>query len=81
MKMPDGCDRQSILQATELPNGNVVYSFVLLAPPVPNWTGRRHLEFATPKEKMAFGGKIFFENWEEILFWNVLLFLTEFLKN
>jgi len=35
MKMPDGAIGKAFSRLTELPNGNVVYSFVLLAPPVP----------------------------------------------
>lgn len=35
MKMPDGNIGKAFSRLTELPNGNVLYSFVLLAPPVP----------------------------------------------
>ncbi len=35
MKMPDGTIGKAFSRLTELPNGNVLYSFVLLAPPVP----------------------------------------------
>lgn len=35
MKMPDGSIGKAYSRLTELPNGNVLYSFVLLAPPVP----------------------------------------------
>jgi hypothetical protein len=35
MKMPDGAIGKAYSRLIELPNGNVLYSFVLLAPPVP----------------------------------------------
>ena len=35
MKMPDGTIGKAFSRLTELPNGNVLYSFILLAPPVP----------------------------------------------
>jgi len=35
MKMPDGSIGKAYSRATALPNGNTLYSFVLLAPPVP----------------------------------------------
>jgi hypothetical protein len=35
MHMPDGSIGKAYSRVTGLPNGNVVYSFVLLAPPVP----------------------------------------------
>ena len=35
MTMPDGTVGKAFSRLTELPNGNTVYSFVLLAPPVP----------------------------------------------
>jgi hypothetical protein len=35
MLMPDGSTGKAYSRVTGLPNGNVVYSFVLLAPPVP----------------------------------------------
>ncbi len=35
MTMPDGLVCKAFSRLTELPNGNVLYSFVLLAPPVP----------------------------------------------
>ena len=35
MTMPDGSVAKAFSRLTDLPNGNVLYSFVLLAPPVP----------------------------------------------
>lgn len=35
MKMPDGAIGKAFSRLTELPDGNVLYCFVLLAPPVP----------------------------------------------
>lgn len=35
MEMPDGLIGKAYSRLIELPNGNVLYSFVLLAPPVP----------------------------------------------
>jgi hypothetical protein len=35
MKMPDGTIGKAFSRLTELPDGNVLYCFVLLAPPVP----------------------------------------------
>lgn len=35
MQMPDGSIGKAYSRVTALPNGNVVYSFVMLAPPVP----------------------------------------------
>ena len=35
MQMPDGSIGKAYSRVTALPNGNTVYSFVLLAPPVP----------------------------------------------
>jgi hypothetical protein len=35
MRMPDGSTGKAFSRLTELPNGNVVYCFVLLAPAVP----------------------------------------------
>jgi hypothetical protein len=35
MTMPDGSVGNAFSRLTELPNGHVVYSFILLAPPVP----------------------------------------------
>jgi hypothetical protein len=35
MTMPDGSVGKAFSRLTELPGGNVVYSFVLIAPPVP----------------------------------------------
>ena len=35
MQMPDGSTGKAYSRVTSLPNGNAVYSFVLLAPPVP----------------------------------------------
>lgn len=35
MQMPDGSTGSAYSRVTPLPNGNVIYTFVLLAPPVP----------------------------------------------